>query len=322
MRAWIPTGRPAEPLERHDVEEPVPAPGKVLVTVEAYSPNRGETFLLESPHQGWRPGKDVAGTVVATGPGVTWPEVGARVVAHPESGGWAERVVVPTTRLAVLPDDISAVVAAALPLAGLTALRLLRVCGPLPGKTVLITGASGGVGHYFVELAAAQGAIVTAVSSSPERGLRLRELGAADVVHDVTDTTGPFDVVIESVGGDVLPAAWARLAGRGLLVWLGQASRKPVTLDFFDWSGAESGTLRKFSYADSDSGEDTDLATLVRLVRAGRLHPEIGEVRSWTDTAAAVADLLARKVRGNIVLTVDPVSTDDRSTTNARPDGS
>ncbi|GEL23730.1 oxidoreductase [Pseudonocardia sulfidoxydans NBRC 16205] len=306
MRAWVPTLQPAEPVEWHHVEEPVPGPGEVLVAVEAYSPNRGEAFLLEAPRPGWRPGKDVAGTVAATGPDVRWPEVGTRVVAHPESGGWAERVVVPVTRLAELPDDIDAVVAAALPLAGLTALRLLKVCGPLFGKTVLVTGASGGVGHYLVELAAAQGAILTAVSSSPDRGRRLRELGAAEIVHDVADTSGPFDVVVESVGGDVLPKAWARLAGRGLLVWLGQASREPVTLDFFDWSGAESGTLRKFSYADSDRGEDEDLATLVRLVQAGRLHPEIGDVRPWSDTCAALTDLVARKIRGNVVLTVDP----------------
>ncbi|MGD9985482.1 zinc-binding dehydrogenase [Pseudonocardia sp.] len=284
----------------------MPGPGEVLVSIETYSPNRGEAFLLESPRPGWRPGKDVAGTVAATGPDVTWPEVGTRVVAHPESGGWAERVVVPVSRLAVLPDDIDMVVAAALPLAGLTALRLLKVCGPLAGKTVLITGASGGVGHYLVELAASQGAILTVVVGTPERGRRLRELGAADIVHDVTATVGPFDVVIESVGGDVLPQAWARLAGRGLLVWLGQASREPVTLDFFDWSGAESGTLRKFSYADSDSGEGDDLATLVRLVHTGRLHPEIGDVRPWSDTCAALADLVARKVRGNLVLKIDP----------------
>lgn len=75
------------------------------------------------------------------------------MVAHPERGGWAERVAVPLDKVTMLPVDIDFSVAAALPLAGLTALRLTRVTGPLASRRVLLTGASGGVGHYFVELA-------------------------------------------------------------------------------------------------------------------------------------------------------------------------
>src|SRR6266498_3797714 len=95
------------------------------------------------------------------------PKRGQRVVGHPEQAGWAERVAVPTSKLAALPDGIATTTAAALPLARLT--------GSLAGKTVLLTGASGGVGHYFVELAAAQGTLVTAVVSSRQRGERLLE---------------------------------------------------------------------------------------------------------------------------------------------------
>ncbi len=106
-------------------------------------------------------------------------------------------------------------------------------------------------------------------------------------------------------GGDQLPLALARLARRGTLVWFGQASRQPVTLDFFDFfTGPESATLRHFHYVDCDTPYSTDLAALVRLVAAGRLHPEIGRVADWADTASTLTDLRDRRVRGKAVLTV------------------
>jgi NADPH:quinone reductase-like Zn-dependent oxidoreductase len=206
--------------------------------------------------------------------------------------------------LAVLPETVDVVTAAALPLAGLTALRLLRTIGSSSGRRILLTGASGGVGHYFVELAAAQGALVTAVVAGRERGARLLELGAADVVASVEETTSRFDVVIESVGGAVFPAAWSRLDSRGLFVWMGQASRVPPVLDFLDWRGGASATLRKFSYVDSDVPVHEDLATLLRLVSQGHLHPEIASVRDWRDTPDTLRALLARQIRGNAVLEV------------------
>jgi len=199
-----------------EVAEPTPADHEVVVAVEAYSVNRGETFLLESPPMGWRPGKDIAGAVVQEAASGVGPARGQRVVGHPESGGWAERVAVPTDRLAVLPDDVPARVAAALPLAGLTALRLTRVVAPLAGERVLLTGASGGVGHYFTELAAAQGAEVSAVVGSESRGTQLLRLGTRAVLTDIEQADRDYDVVIESVGGDVFNAAWRRLATRGL----------------------------------------------------------------------------------------------------------
>ncbi len=119
------------------------------------------------------------------------------------------------------------------------------------------------------------------------------------------EAEGPFDVVLESVGGDSLPAALAQLAPGGLLVWFGQASRTPVTLDFFDFfNGPDQGAIRHFDYTVSDSTYGQDLAALVRLVAAGRLHPEVGSVREWSRTAEVIGDLRARKVRGNAVLTV------------------
>jgi NADPH:quinone reductase-like Zn-dependent oxidoreductase len=305
MKAYVPTGDAAEPVVLAEVPEPVPGPGEALVKVEAFSVNRGETFKLEAPAPGDRPGKDIAGLVVQPAADGTGPAGFARVVGHPMSGGWAEYAAVPTTALAVLPDTVGTLQAAALPLAGLTALRLLRAAGPVPGRRVLLTGASGGVGHYVTELAAAAGAEVTAVTRDAARGARLRELGAAAVVHDVADAHGPYDVVLESTGGAALPAALARLARRGTLVWFGQASRTPVTLDFFDFfAGPESAVIRHFHYLDADTPLDADLAALVRLTAHGRLHPEIGRVADWADTAATLVDLRERRIRGKAVLTV------------------
>ncbi|MEU7167209.1 zinc-binding dehydrogenase [Streptomyces morookaense] len=305
MKAMTATGRTSPAVELATVDQPRPRPDEVLVKVEAYSVNRGETFQLEAPRPDWRPGKDIAGLVVQAAADGSGPAVGRRVVGHPPAGGWAEYVAVPTDSLAELPDEVSCLTAAALPLAGLTALRLLRVAGPVAGRRILITGASGGVGHYFVELAAAAGAEITAVSGSAERGSRLLELGAARVVHAVADADGPFDVVLESTGGPNLPVALAKLAPRGTLVWFGQASREPVTLNFFDFfTGPESATIRHFHYADADGTYGEDLSTLVRLVAAGRLHPEVGVVADWTETADVLDRLRGRGIRGNAVLTV------------------
>ena len=215
MLAWV----PAEPgdgssVRLTEVDPPAPAPAEVMVAVDAYSVDRGETLLLERPRQGWRPGKDVAGVVVGAAADGTGPDVGTRVLGHPPAGGWAEQVAVSVTDLAVLPGTVDALTAAALPLAGLTALRLLRQAGPLVGRRLLVTGASGGVGHYVVELAAAAGAHVTALSASPERGERLLALGAAAVHPEVPLDEPRFDVVMESIGGSVLPRALSRLATR------------------------------------------------------------------------------------------------------------
>ncbi|WP_026923217.1 zinc-binding dehydrogenase [Glycomyces arizonensis] len=303
MKRLTPTGDPARPVEFQADSQPPPAPGEALIRVEAFSVNRGETFLLEDPALGLRPGKDVAGLVVQAAADGSGPPAGARVVGHPPAAGWAEYAAVPTHSLVALQESVGAVAAAGLPLAGITALRLLRAAGAVAGRRLLLTGASGGVGHYFTELAAGAGAEITAVTATPERGARLAELGAAHVVHDLADAAGPFDVVLESTGGAALPAALARLRPEGTLIWFGQASRQSATLDFFSFfDGPQNARLRHFHYARAPYG--ADLETLVRLVAAGRLHPEIGRVADWSDAAAVIVDLRERRIRGKAVLTI------------------
>src|SRR4051794_13267820 len=222
MKALIPDGEGSVTLA--DVDDVRPVENEAVVAVEAFSVNRGETFLLERPPAGWRPGKDIAGRVVVAAADGSGPSVGTRVVGHPDALGWAERVAVSAADLVELPADVPTDVAAALPLAGLTAVRLLRRAGSLLGNRLLITGASGGVGHYVTELAVASGAEVVAVST---RGEQLAALGA-QVVADVADAPGRFDVVFESVGGESFTTARHKARRDGLVIWFGQASRQPI----------------------------------------------------------------------------------------------
>ncbi|MFC9534390.1 zinc-binding dehydrogenase [Streptomyces sp. NPDC056975] len=300
MQRLIPTGDAARPVAFAEVAQPVPEPGEALIKVEAFAPNRGETFLLENPRPELLPGKDIAGLVVQAAADGSGPGIGARVVGHPAQGGWAEYAAVPTHSLAVLPDGIDSARAAALPLAGITALRLLRTAGSLAGRRVLLTGASGGVGHYVTELAVRAGAELTAVTATPVRGEQLAELGAR-VVHEVAAAQGPFDVVLESTGGPDLPLALSKMRPGGMLVWFGQASRTPVSLDFFQLlGGPERVTIQHFHYAGAPYG--SDLSALVSLVEHGRLHPEIGRITDWAQTADTLVDLRERRIRGKAVL--------------------
>ena len=304
MRAMIPDGQAS--VRMGEVSDRAAAPDQAVVEVEAYSVNRGETFLLEAPRDGWRPGKDVAGIVLAAAADGSGPPAGARVVAHAAEAGWAERVTIATSAIAALPKEITATTAAALPLAGLTALRLVRRAGSLAGRRLLITGASGGVGHFVVELAVQAGAEVTAVSGTPQRGARLRDFGA-NVITDVRDADGWFDVAMESVGGTSFAAARRSVRPGGLVIWFGQASRERITLDFFEWiDGTVGAPIAPFDYTRSDRSDADDLAALVRLVHEQRLHPEIAMVGSWDQTPQTIEAIRARQVRGNAVLVVSP----------------
>src|ERR1700730_2021103 len=157
MFGLISTPGEAEPVQLREVEDPRPSEDEALVEVKAFGVNRGELFLL-AERDGWRPGQDVAGVVLQPAASGRGPGAGARVVACVDGGGWAQRVAAPVTRMAGLPDSVSFSAAATLPVAGLTALRALREVGDLLGRRVLVTGASGGVGHFGVQLAAIGGA--------------------------------------------------------------------------------------------------------------------------------------------------------------------
>src|SRR6516225_7613965 len=157
MLAVVNTPKGSAPVERRDVPEPRPAANEALVEVRAFSLNRGELRLFQIRSEGWRPGQDISGVVLQPAADGSGPTTGARVVALTDNAGWAERAAVPAHRIAVLPDSVRFEDAAALPVAGLTALRTLRHGAPLLGKRVLITGAAGGVGHLATQIATRSG---------------------------------------------------------------------------------------------------------------------------------------------------------------------
>src|SRR6266536_627023 len=157
MLGYITDSAAPNGLDRRDLPEPEPTPHQAVIEVGAYAINRGELSLLSQRADGWTPGQDLAGVVVAAAADGTGPSAGTRVVGLADWGGWSERVAVPTHRIAPLPETVTFPRAAALPVAGLTALRTLRTGGALLGRRVLVTGGSGGVGSFAVQLARAYG---------------------------------------------------------------------------------------------------------------------------------------------------------------------
>ena len=277
----------------------------VLVEVRAYAINRGELSLVEQRSDGWMPGQDLAGVVVRAAADGTGPPEGTRVVGLADDGGWSQLAVVPSHRVAALPDAVDFDAAAALPVAGLTALRALRTGGPLLGRRVLITGATGGVGSFAVQLAVAAGAHVTALVSGAARVEAARSLGAHSVVSELSEDTGPFHLVLEGVGGKVLADAIHRLAPGGTVAAYGVAgSREPTPLAFYDFANGRLGRLIGFFiYATGEETFGEDLAVLAGLVADGSLRVE-RTVRDWSKTLDALEDLRERRVAGKVVLTV------------------
>src|SRR5271170_7304739 len=210
--------------------------------------------------------------------------------------------------MAVLAGNVHFEDAAALPVAGLTALRTLRHGAPLLGRRVLVTGAAGGVGHLAIQLAARSGARVTAVIGSPERGTGLRELGAAELAQGIESAEGRFALILESAGGASLAAAIRLVAAKGTVVVFGNSSGEPTTLGFADFRGAPNARVQSFSYYTSElEGRFAeDLALLVALVADGSLRPQIGAERPWREVAAVAEDLRERRIRGKAVLLVEP----------------
>jgi len=246
MRALVATGNPQAPLELREVTEPFAGTDESVVEVRAVSINRGELRLLANRPSGWRPGQDIAGVVVRAAADGSGPAVGTRVVGLVDQAGWAERVGVPASRIAALPEGVTFAQAASLPVAGLTALRALRLGGSLLGRAVLVTGATGGVGHLAVQLAARAGARVTAISRRPERGRSLLRAGDVEITGDLQALSGPFDLILESVGGESLTAA-LRLVGRdGTVAVFGNSSGQDSSVSFVTFAGHAHAKLYAF----------------------------------------------------------------------------
>jgi NADPH:quinone reductase-like Zn-dependent oxidoreductase len=285
-------------LALEDVEEPVPGPDEVLVDVAHSSLNFGEVHAARSASGrhtvfGW----DASGVVSATAGDGSGPAVGTRVLTFGYGGAWAQRRAVPVKEVAEVPESVDLAVAAALPVAGVTALRALRRSGSLLGKRVLITGASGGVGRFAVQLAAHGGAQVVA---SARRGAGLVELGAHQVVAGL-EGVDPVDVVVDTVGGSVLVRAWELLAPGGVLQSVGWTSGEPATFPPYGTVGP----AKSLAAFQAGIGYGPDLAYLLDLVATGTLTVDVGWHGSWRKFDDAANALLDRNVTGKAVIDID-----------------
>ncbi|RWP88704.1 MAG: oxidoreductase [Mesorhizobium sp.] len=304
MLALVISSGSATGLSISELAEPQPASNEALVSVHATSLNRGELRLLSIRPNGWIPGQDIAGIVERAAADGSGPAVGARVAALVDQAGWAQRVAVPTDRLAVLPDDVSFAAAATLPVAGTTALRTLRHGGDLAGQQVLITGASGAVGRFQIQLARHQGGFVIAVAAA-RHAEDLRNLGARQVVEAIDLAEGPFSLITESVGGQSLACAIERVAPGGTIVMFGSSSGELTPVGFRQFVPDHEGArLQTFAYYTSGPGIGEDIASLLALVAAGRLETRVALTVPWTDIAQALDALRQRSFSGKAVLTI------------------
>lgn len=286
-----------------EIPEPTPTPGQAVLKVHATSLNFGEvTFMAGHQPPGYIAGNDAAGVVEVAAADGSGPPAGTRVAAFAGSGGWAERVAVAPGQLARLPDDVTFADAAALPTAATTALRALRGLGAVLGRRILVTGASGGVGRFAVQLAALAGAHVIAAVGRPERGEGLEGLGAAEVVVGL-DGIAPVWGVLDNVGGPLLSQAYRLLEKGGLLQNIGNASLEPTLIDLEAQRLRTSGT-RIEAFAAGTHPVAEDLTDLITLLAAGRLNPQIGWRDSWEQVHDAVTALKERRVNGKAVLEI------------------
>jgi NADPH:quinone reductase-like Zn-dependent oxidoreductase len=301
-----------------DIPGPVPTQGQVLIASEAIGVGGVDVMIRSGAlaaygyRKGHIPGGEVAGTVTAVGEGVDPAWVGQRVWAFTGTGGgYVEQAIAPIGEVVPLPAGLSAVDAVTLGSAGVVAHFGLSHAHFSSGEAVLVRGAAGSIGIMTVQLAALGGASAVAVTtSSPERGRRLRDLGATHVLDRLgeggpDDPTG-YDVIIDVVAGKGMPSFFDRLEPEGRLVVVGAVGGQPP---------ADFGTRLMAAFQKSMSFATFSAATVAELARravrmkqfaaAGRsqLQTVVHDVLPLEHAVLAHQKMEAGEVFGRIVLT-------------------
>jgi len=288
-------------LELKDLEEPVPKKNEVVIRVCAASVNP-----LDWRMKSHRPGVDVAGRVVAVGETVTQFRPGEAVFGICK-GAFAEYACAPQDKLAPKPESMSFDQAAAVPIAGLTALQGLRDRGHLqPEQKVLINGASGGIGTFAVQIAKSFGANVTGVCSTKNVEL-VRSLGADRVIdytrEDFTQDSERYGLLLDNVGNRTLSAMKRVLSPNGKCVITGAPKELWAVftrlLKAFAWSPF---LRQEFKFFIANINRD-DLKTLCGLIKAGKLTPVIDRRYPLTQTADAITYAEEGHARAKVLIT-------------------
>jgi NADPH:quinone reductase-like Zn-dependent oxidoreductase len=321
MRAIVQDGYGcADVLRLARITRPEIGGSEVLLRVHAAGLDRGQWHLMTGrPYLlrlvvGFRgprnpvSGMDVAGTVVAAGPGVTRFSVGDEVFGWGR-GTFAEYAVAREGKLARKPVNASFEQAAVLPVSAVTALMALTDAGHVQaGQKVLITGASGGVGSYAVQLARAFGAEVTGVCSTAKLDL-VRSLGATHVIDYTRDDFAAggrrYDLIIDIAGNPALSRLRRALTPAGTAVFVGGEEGGSLTGMGRQFRAlALSPFLRQRLTLVTPRQRPADLERLTALVEAGAVTPSIGAAYPLDQVPEAMRHLEAGKARGKVVITI------------------
>jgi NADPH:quinone reductase-like Zn-dependent oxidoreductase len=303
-----------EMLRMAEVEKPAPDADEALVKVLAVSVNpadwrsmRAKPFFSRATLGLLRPkhrilGGDIAGRVEAVGSGVTQfkpgDEVYANLLDH-GSGGFAEYVSVPVDVMSLKPANLSYEEAAAVPMAGVTALQGLRYHGEIqPGQQVLINGASGGIGTFAVQIAKSYGSAVTGVTSTRNLDL-VGSLGADHVVDYTTSDfvrSGRYDLILDTIGNRSVRELRGALAEGG----------KAAVVGFTSVAKLMGVSLRGGKYVAIVSAHVTteDLEFLSKLIEAGKVRPQIDRHYPFAEIPDAIRYLEQGHARGKVVVGV------------------
>jgi NADPH2:quinone reductase len=314
MQAIVIDPQAPQRLALRMVEQPILQANEALVRVKAISLNRSEvlTLPLREP-EGTRLGWDLAGIVEQPAASGSGPIKGSRVVGLAARDGWAELVAIPTHALAQLPPSVSFAQAATLPVAGLTALRVLERERNLLARSVLIIGASGGVGMLACQLASLAGAYVVGQVRQATAVPLAHESGADQVVVDsnikAAAPFGPYHLIMDQVGGQTLADAMTMLAPGGICVSIGITGREsmkvPLDLGQVYQTGKDRHLRLDFMYLFSELEQEPaslGLERLVRLVNTGQLNPHIGIEADWQEVNTVAQALIERQFLGKAVL--------------------